>query len=393
MGVTAQGFTKKTLEEIKLELEADQLATIDPALNLSADQPVGQLNAAFSKKVAEVWELAEVAYNAFDRDAAEDRLLDNVGSITGTPRRGSTKSTVDCTVNLGAAFSQAPGAMMINVLTEPTIRFVNKDAVVSVGAGNYTATFESVDYGPVAANAATLTQITNPITGWNSVTNPLDAVHGTLVEEDADYRQRQDDELTAGGSSTVDAIRTDLLKVKHVLQAFCFENVTLYTDSAGVPGKAIECVIYDGAAPTASNTEIAQAIWDSKPSGSETYGTSTANAIDSLGIVRPVKFSRAVVTNIYLEYDVTVDASKFPVDGLALIKNAAVAKGNALNLDGDVVALVMRASVLSPVVPGVTDVVALRLGLAASPVGTSNLSITGRAIARFDTTRVVVNLV
>jgi hypothetical protein len=44
-------------------------------------------------------------------------------------------------------------------------------------------------------------------------------------------------------------------------------------------------------------------------------------------------------------------------------------------------------------VPGVTDVTALRLGFAASPVGTTNLVVTGRAIARFDTSRVLVNIV
>jgi uncharacterized phage protein gp47/JayE len=394
-GITPEGFTAKTIEEIKGELEADQLETIDPALNLAADQPVGQLNAAVSKKIAEVWELVAVAYNAFNRDAAEDRLLDNVGSLTGTPRLGKTRTEVTCTCNLNGGFSALPGTMMANVLTEPTLQFTNRDTVnAGFGTGYYPdIVFESVSYGPIEVNSGTLTQITAAVTGWNSVTNPLDGIPGTLTETNEDYRQRQTDELTAVGSSTVDAIRTDLLKVKHVLQAYCFENVTLFTDVNGVPGKAIECVIYDGAAPTASDTEIAQAIWDSKPSGSETYGSTTANAIDSLGIVRPVKFSRAAVTNIYLEYDVSVDAAKFPVDGVALIKAAAVEKGNELNLDGDVIALALRACVLSPVVAGVTDVVALRLGLAASPVGTANIVISGRAIARFDTSRVVVNLV
>jgi uncharacterized phage protein gp47/JayE len=100
--------SRKTVEEIKGELEADLLATISPSLNLSPDQPFGQFNAAYSKKLAELWEVAAVAYNAFDRDAAEGRLLDNVGSLTGTPRDPARKSTVTCTVVLGAGFSQPP---------------------------------------------------------------------------------------------------------------------------------------------------------------------------------------------------------------------------------------------------------------------------------------------
>jgi uncharacterized phage protein gp47/JayE len=394
-GVTPEGFVAKTIEEIKAEIEDDMLATMSPSLNLSPDQPWGQINAAQSKKLAELWEVAAIAYNAFDRDAAEGRLLDNVGSLTGSPRDTAKKSKVTVDLVLGASFSQPAGAMMCDVVGEPTIKFVNRDPVVSTTAGTYQAVFEAVDYGPVVANSGTLTHITNPISGWTSVTNPLDAELGALAEEDPAYRQRQDDELTAAGSSTVDAIRTDLLEVKKVLQAYVFENVTLVTDGNGLPGKAIECVIYDGTSPTASDTEIAQAIWDSKPSGSQTFGTSSAIAIDKLGIAQTVYFSRATVLNVYLEFDIKVDASKFPVGGAALVKETAVAEGNLNNLGDDVVALLLRSCVLAKNggVAGVTDVIALRLGTSASPVGTANLTVTGRSIARFDTSRVAVNIV
>jgi hypothetical protein len=146
-GVTPQGFVLKTIEEIKLDIETDELATIDPTLVLSADQPIGEINAAVSKQLAEVWEVAQIAYNAFDRDASEDRLLDNLGSLTGTPRSRAKKSVVTCTVTLGAAFSQPAGLMMCDVVGQPAIKFVNRDPVVSTTAGTYTAIFESVDHG------------------------------------------------------------------------------------------------------------------------------------------------------------------------------------------------------------------------------------------------------
>ena len=395
-GVTNEGFVGKTVEELKAEIEDDQLATISPTLNLAPDQPIGQLNAAFSKKLAELWELGGVAYHGFDRGASEGRLLDNIGDLTGSPREPARKSTVTVTLNLNAGFSQPAGAMMANVTGQPTKLFVNRDAVATVGAdAAYEAVFESADYGPVDANAGTLTQITSPITGWNSITNPEDADLGALEEEDAAYRQRQDDELARPGSSTVDSIRTDLLDVKGVLQAYVFENVTLTTDSNGVPGKAIECVVYDGLTPAADDTEIAQAIWDSKPSGAETYGSTTAWATDKFGTLRAVKFSRATVTDIWLEFDIKVDASKFPVNGVALVKDKAVDEGNESNLDDDVVALLIRSCVLAKNdgVPGVVNVTALRLGTSASPVGTTDIAISGREIARFDTSRVVVNIV
>lgn len=390
-GVTPTGFVAKTIEEIKQEIEDEELLVIDPALNLSASQPLGQLNAVFSKKLAELWEALGIAYNAFDRDASEGRLLDNIGSITGTPRDPARKSTVTATLNLNAGFSRSAGTMFASVVGQPTILFTNRDVVSSVGAGTYPAVFESVAYGPVVANAGTLTVINPPISGWNSITNALDATLGSIEETDAQYRQRQDDEQTAAGASTIDAIRADVLKVSGVEQCLVFENTSLVTDGTGLPGKAIEVVIYDGALAAAADNDVAQAIWDTKPAGGETYGSVTGTALDSQDDPRLVKFSRATVRQVWLEFDVTVTAQDFPVDGVNLIKAAATARGNLLTLDEDAIALVLRASALS--VPGVRDVSALRLGFAASPVGTSNLTITGREIAKFDTSRVVVNLV
>lgn len=388
-GVTPQGFVAKTIEEEKASIEADELSTIDPALNLQPEQPVGQLNAIVSKKLAELWELGAVAYNAFDRDAAEGRLLDNIGALTGTPREPARKSQVTVTLTLGAGFSKAAGEMMANVPGQDA-KWTNRDAVTSTSAGTYSAVFESVDYGPIPANAGTLTQITNSLAGWTAITNPLDATLGALEETDTAYRQRQEADLAAPGASTVDAMASDIRDVAGVEQAFVFENTSLVTDGEGLPGKAFEVVIYDGAVPAADDDEVAQAIWDSKPSGAQSYGTSSGTAIDKNGDPQTVYFSRAVVVPIYLEFDVSVDAQKFPAGGATLIKTAATDRGNELALGDDVVALVIASAALS--VQGVKDVTSLRLGLAASPVGTANLTIGSRSIAKFDTSRIVVNV-
>lgn len=392
-GVDANGLTIKTVEDIKREIEEDLLSNLDPTLVTDASQPIGQINAAFSKKAAELWELAQVAYNGFNRDASEGTQLDNVGALTGTPRDAARKTRVKCTLSLGASFSQPAGALMAHVDGNEELQFVNSDEVTSTSAGDYEAWFEATVDGPIFVNAGTLTQITNGVSGWNSVTNENDGIVGANIEEDEDYRIRQVDELFAGGSSTVDAIRVDLLEVPGVQQAFVYENVKMATDANGVPAKAIECVIFDGIVPGADNDAIAQAIWDGKPSGSETFGEIAANAIDQEGVVRVVYFTRSTVKPVYLEYDVKIDAARFPPNGAALIKEAAVKKGDDRKVDDDVIALALRAAPLEPVVRGVVDVVALRLGFAASPVGTTNLAISIREIADFDTSRIVVNFV
>ncbi len=387
-GMTALGFTPKTIQEILGEIGAEQLATVDPALDISPDQPLGQINGIYASKLAELWEGLAVSYNAFNRGAAEGFLLDAIGLLTGTLRLPATKSKVTATVNLAGATTLSAG-VVANVSGQPTVRFVLTASVTSTSSGNYPALFEAEVTGPVVANAGTLTVITTPAGGWNSVTNAADADLGTNIETDANYRLRQMTEQTASGSCTVDAIRADLLRIPGILQAFVFENTTMATDIDGVPAKAYECVVYDGVIPDVDDADIGQVIWDNKPSGIQTYGDTDVDVTDSTGALRTVSFSRGDNKNVYLTYTLSVDALTYPVDGDAQVKAAAIAKGlTYLILGQDVVALVFRAAALT--VTGVMDVTDFRLGFTSTPTGTANLTIGSREIGVLDTSRIVV---
>ncbi len=388
-GLTAEGFELKTLDEIKSEIEADELLLIDTALDVSAEQPLGQLNGINASKFAELWELMQTFANAMNPNAAENFLLDNICAITGTRREPAKKSTVSLDITVTAAFEATAGQITINVVNQPDVLFKNVDAIGPLTAGTHAVDFACTVTGPIYAPAGLLTVITTPVTGLTSVTNPLDAVPGSQVEQDAALRVRRQDELTAPGASTVDSIRTDVLEVEGVQQCYVYENVTLTTNSEGLPGKSIEVVVYDGAIPEADDADIGQAVWDSKPAGVETYGDTTEIVEDSTGTDRAVKFSRAEVKEVWLEYDVLVYSNDFPSTGVALIKAAAVEYADRyMNLGLDVFAVRFKAQALT--VPGVLDVTALRLGFAASPTEVVNLTITGREIAAIDTSRISV---
>jgi uncharacterized phage protein gp47/JayE len=394
-GLTTTGFVPKTIEEIKAEIAAEMLATVDAALDLSADQSMGQAVGIFAQREAKLWELLAVAYGGADPRDAEDFLLDGVCAITGTTRRPATKSLVtpDCVVTAG--FAALAGAMQANVSGQPTKIFRNKAAVGPLAAGTHAIEFEALDYGPTVANAGTLTVITAPVSGWTSVTNPLDATLGELAETDASLAARREQELAAAGACTGDALRADLLQLKSpagalvVQQAYVFQNTTMFVDAAGLPAKSFEAVIFDGLTPLATNAQVAAAIFQSKPSGMESYGTTSVSVTDSTGEPNIVKFSRATIKNVWLEFDLVVDANRFPLTGATLVKEAVVAAGlSSLNLGIDVISAKMKAAALT--VQGVIDAPTLRLGFAASPVGTANLVITGRQIASLDTARITV---
>jgi hypothetical protein len=96
-------------------------------------------------------------------------------------------------------------------------------------------------------------------------------------------------------------------------------------------------------------------------------------------------FSRFTERQIYLEFDLEVDADFDDAD----FKLAVATAANATFTGGKAV-LVARLIAIALGQEHVEDVAAVRLGFTASPVGTSNLAIGIREIARFDTARVDV---
>lgn len=390
-GINSTGFTKPTLQEINAEVAADLRSGINPNLDLEPDQPWGQLAAIMAQRESFVLELVETLANSLDPHAAEGFLADNVCAISGTFRESARKSKVTLSCNVGANFSASQGAMMANVAGLDTVRFINVAAVPDQGAaGVKLIDFEALDYGPTVANAGTLTVITAAVSGWNSCTNPKDAAVGALRENDATMLARRENEIAATGACTPEAIRADVLEVTGVKQVFVFENVALVTDSDGLPGKSFEVVVFDGNSPEALDADIATVIFKSKGSGVETVGTTTVLVTDVQGKKHPIKFSRAVVRDVYVDLpDVSVDAETFPETGAAQIKAAIVAAAiKYQNLAIDVVAKRIAAATFT--VPGVLDVPTIRLGFSASPVATTNLVISGREIASLDTSRITV---
>lgn len=395
-GLDSTGLTIKTTDEILDEINADMRATISPGLNLSSASVLGQINGIMASKLAELWEVARAVYSAFDPDGATGASLDRLAAITGTVRQAATKSRVTATVNLDDGFSQAAGTMVAHVDGDPARRFVNAEAAANASGitDDFAVIFEAETAGATECLAAQLTVIAEPITGWNSITNAAAATVGLETDTDSQLRVRRRDEL-AGGSHTVDAIRTDLLQDEDlgVLFVRVLENDTDTTDADGVPRKSIEAIVYGPASPTSDDDQaLAEALWAAKPAGIRAYGTTSKTVTDDQGNEHTVSFTRPTLKNVYLEIDIVIDADEYPADGDDQVAAALVAVGDDNYQPGDdVIAERIKAAAFT--VDGVLDVSALRLGFTASPVGTANLTIALREIADLDTGRVVVTSV
>ena len=107
-------------------------------------------------------------------------------------------------------FSASPGANLTTVTTTTADQFISQV------------------FGPIPCPVGTLTNIVTPLAGWDSITNPVAGVTGTLMETDASLRLRQISSISQNGDATVEAIRAHLLAIPGVTAALVFENSTVY---------------------------------------------------------------------------------------------------------------------------------------------------------------------
>lgn len=396
-GVTSAGFVSKTQQDILDEFESQERATIDPLIDVSAEQPLGQLNGIYSRPIAELWELAKVCYDAFDPDRAEEDRLTSLCKLTGATRRAATYTQVIVECDLDAGTTLESGVNFVHLNGNPDVRFTPVTDFTAPVDTVSALPFRAENTGPIAAPANTLNVIATPVSGWNAANNPAgETALGLPVDSDETLRERRELTLQATGSSTIDALRADVLRttlpdddVEFVESCFVFENITDATDGNGLPPHSFEVLVYDGAAPTSDQSDaIAQTIWDNRPAGIRSFGSSSGTATDVHGNPQTVFFSRVTAKNVWLEYDVVVDGS---YGGDTPFKEFVKSSANSFfnEAGDDVIAAKLKA--VGVLFPGVTDLTALRLGFAASPVGTTNLTIGIRDLARFDTTRISVS--
>ena len=389
--VDATGLQIKTIEEILAELSTQQKAEIDSALNTDPDEPIGELNGIFAAQLREIWEVAEVAYNGFNPDAAEGFLLEKLSALTGTRREGATKGTVTCDIDLDIGATLLNGTHFANVVGNPDNRWTPQADFTSPANGVHSIVFEAENAGTVIANSGTITVISTAVVGWNSVTNPLDAVPGREIDTNDELRQRREEELRATGSATVDAMRADILADVDVLQATVFENVTDTTDPiSGLPAHSLEAVVFDGTPPVLTDAAIAQLIWDTKPAGILAFGLESGIATDSLGTFHTIGFSRPTEIEIHIEMFVSINIATGYAGAAALEAALVLLNDSDLLLGRDVLAA--RLIEVAMGFDGVFNMTSPpQLGFAPSPVGTADLVIQPREIARLDTSRILIN--
>ena len=488
-GISASGFTRPRLADIKTNLESSFLNTFGKDFDIDPDAPGGQLIGIISEREDLIWQGLEDVYNSQYPDTAFGVSLDNVRAISGIPRKGALASiihnvrlfgTAGSPILAGTQFSvqNAPGSIFATntdvtlVAGQDTIQSLLFSAVPDAGqwfiswfgkttsalafnstaadiqaaviaantfatglivTGDYSAGFtfhftgaagkqqwdaltvsestlsnggnavsDSVSItqggqnqatidctatvtGPILANAGTLSVIVTPISGLDSVINVIDAVVGRDNESDNDYRARSAEELQIAGAGTVEAIRSGLLSLTDVTAVIVFENNTEVTDISGRPSKSFEAVVQGG-----NDQEIIDKLWEIKPAGIRSYGSTSGTATDSMGQPHTISFSRPTDKPIYVALTIHKN-SKFPSNGAAVAAQNIVTSGSALGIGKEVVVNPYLMASLANI-PGI-DSLTFFIGLAADPLTSDTIPMAINEVSEWDTIRVQVTVI
>ena len=436
-GVTPTGFLAKTRDLIRSDYETDLRYEFAKSLPLGDKTALGHIIGILSDSLGKLWEIAEQSFAMMDPDKATLALLRALCLLTGTQARSATSSVVletlcgdDATlVPAGSVISTDSTGKRFALLADATIvvlpdwvtatPYIADDRVthsgkcykcvtagtsggtgptgtiddetdgtahwqyLGLGAAAVDTVCASLDSGPIFAAAGDLVAIENPVGGWSTAKNLLDAKLGLADQSDESLRLLREAELARPGKGTPDAVRAALLEVTGVTNVTVFFNNTDETDGDGVLPHSCECLIQGG-----DDQDLWDALWANVPLGIRTVGTSTGSVIDSQGRTQTLSFTRPAPIPIYVEIHVIKNPRTYPADGAAEIKQSIVTFGDGQATGKDSVSRQVGAQAFS--ITGVNDVPNCYISTAPSPTLETTIAIGLRQLATYDTTRITV---
>lgn len=240
---------------------------LDVAPSTPQGQIIDSLTAIIADKNAQVLFLA----NQWNPELAEGKWQDDVCKIYFISRQPARATQVMCTC-VGARMTLIPAGALAQdqagILYE-----CGADTVIPDSGVAENIPFNCREAGPVACKAGTLDRIYQRVPGWDTVTNPLDGVVGTLEETRMALEKRRKLSVAKNAHGNVSAIWGSLANLPGVISVQMAENVTDYPKimrGVLVPGHSVFVSIVGGA-----DQDIAWTIYERKDAGCGYAGNTT----------------------------------------------------------------------------------------------------------------------
>lgn len=225
--VTDSGFVKKTLSEIKEELEDEYTTLFGSNIDLDSRGPFGQLIALSAKREADLWDAAEEIYTSRNPSQATGVSLDAIVAENGVTRLPATYSVIQDVLLYGDEGTTVPSDSQARQPNVEDVFALDDDVTIdrayarevllslsSVVVGTvYSITIDSTVYSYTALSGDTVIDVLNELqtlieagTWAGAVTVDEDEETIQLsyetIDFSADWSNLTLDELASGGNFT-----------------------------------------------------------------------------------------------------------------------------------------------------------------------------------------------
>lgn len=320
---TPNGLVIPSEQEVLQGVLADLDQAFGGGMNPGLTTPQGQLATSETAIIGNNNSELIALINAVDPAYAYGRMQDALCRIYFLERRPATPSRAAC-LCVGSASTIIPVGALV---TDGVNTWLCAEGGVIGPGGSVTLNFDCSVTGPVPAVAGAINKIYRTIPGWDTVTNPSDAILGSLVESRSELEQRRNQTLMANSVGTVQAMLGQVLKVEGVTDAYVYSNDTSGSETVSgvtIGAHQVYCAVTGG-----DSLDVATALWKKKPPGVPWYnGNTTVTVSDTIGYEAPyptytVKYEDPAALPIL--FAVTIAASTaVPADFETQIKTAIV---------------------------------------------------------------------
>lgn len=323
------------------------------------------------------------------------RLTIDGDSYTHTAVSTDTHSSILIDLYSNFAFTDRTGTVTDDVLI---IQMEDETDTMAIDIANlsYVQIGSPVNFycdtsGAIEPAIGTVVNIPLAYTGWQAVSNNVQASVGRDAETDIALRQRWNSSVYARAIGMVDSISAGIYQnVDGVTSCITYENFTDFTDADGRPPHSIEVVVNGGL-----ESDIAKELMRRKAAGIDTFGDTVVTALDSQEVPHIIRFNRPHEVKIWFK----VLLKENPDEELSLsapqqIAEALLEKGNKQNIGEDVILQRYFATIFSAT--GGVGYISLKAAVGESPgssaYSTDNISISPREVAVFDSSRIEVSI-
>jgi uncharacterized phage protein gp47/JayE len=333
-------FKRKHVDDLQESIKNGLKRRAGDDIDLEQGSPAKQIVDMLSDELAEQWEAEEENYYTTYYGDAFGEQLDKLIALAGFSRirrRVATGVVEFSTGTPNATNTPIPAETKVATVetdTRPALKFQTTDKV-TLGSGDSSVTapvrglepwesdLEEVWLGEETnVSSNTITEIVNPISGIDNVSNTLptgdeseDFTRGRDRETDAELKLRYENSLAEGGVSTVSAMESNVFNAHEDIVSASVEEVR-DTDNGYGPETTV-------LAPGVEDNIIAQAVFDSRAAGLDSFGNNSGIATRDDGREIEENFNRAVNVEISVEVDI-VTSDTFQKTGVDKIRDKIV---------------------------------------------------------------------